>query len=63
MGNLLTSGRKRRQMQFWPVAEGQGRDGRRMDLECDERERSVAHAVDRSVRRTPPEPRTCGLLR
>ena len=31
MGSLLTSGRTRRQIQFWPVAKGQGRDGRRVD--------------------------------
>jgi hypothetical protein len=30
MVNLVTSRRERRRMQFWPVAEGQGRDGRRV---------------------------------
>jgi hypothetical protein len=74
MGNLLTLGRRRRQMRFWPVAEGQGRDGRRVHQECKEDERNeagVAHAAGRDVRRTPSEPRlqtysdprNCGLLR
>ena len=31
MGNLVTSRSGRRRMQFWPVAEGQGRDGRRLN--------------------------------
>ena len=66
MGNLLTSGRNRRQMRFWPVAEGQGRDGRRTDQECkqdDWNEADVAYAMGRGVRRKPSEPRNCGLLR
>lgn len=60
MSNLLTSSRKRRQMRFWPVAEGQGRDGRRMDQECKEVQRNeadVASATGRGIRHTPSEPR------
>lgn len=44
MGNLVTSRRERRRMQFWPVAEGQGRDGSRVN-HSDVRPVEEAHEV------------------
>ena len=44
MGNLVTSRHERRRMNFWPVAEGQGRDGRRVN-QSEVRQAEEAHDV------------------